>query len=178
MEKFNIFIEDQNFRRNVKTNNDISYATLYKEQIEERRKHDRDEISEMVSSCFESVDKAAILLSANGMFLKYAGPTIRSNYDLVKIAVNQNGDAIQYASVELLKSNPKIAASLILSATLGYPCEAFRKVINDESYIFEVCKSVYEMDNDMLMWVCEHMYGHSGYDVAQQKLKEISGPRK
>lgn len=177
MSKFDIFIENNDFREDVIMNNDISSNSLYNEQMIEGEKYDSQEVCRMVSSCFEKVKSAAILLSANGMFLKYAGPTIRRNYQLVKIAVNQNGDAIQFASVELLMSDPSIAADLILSATYGHPCESFRNVINDKDYIFDVCKKIVERDNTMLEWVCSHMYAREGYEVSQQMLERLSSSR-
>ena len=153
---FDIFIENADYRKDVMDNSGISYNKLYQDQRAERPQYQESEVSDMVADCFTTIKGAAILLSANGLFLKYAGPTIRSNYRLVKIAVNQNGDAIRYADMGLLL-NPEIAADLILSATVGYPCESYRLVVSDKRVILEVCKKILEMNPDMGQWLAGHM---------------------
>lgn len=174
---YHIYINNNEFRKEVEDNNVISSHKLADEQVNEIPNYGRD-VYGMVAECFTNVSRAATLLSANGMFLKYAGPTIRSNYHLVKIAVNQNGNALEYAGKELLMSDPKIAADLILSTVYGQPCEAFRKVIKDSDYIFEVCKKIIEIDPDMLNWVASKMYGIESYEKYQQKLAELLEFRK
>ena len=172
MNDFNIFIENSDFRSDVLNNNKIPSEELDKAQEEARAGFDEG-IYDLVSAGFRSVEGAAKLLSANGLFLQYAGPAIKNNYQLVKIAVNQNGDAIKYAAPELLMSDPAIAADLILSATVGHPCEAFREVVTDPSYIYLVSKKIVEMDKDMLNWVCGHMYSKDGYEVVQKMMIEL-----
>ena len=178
MNGFNIYVENPNFRKDVMDNSGISYEALYDEQRVERPKYNPEEVCDLVSDSFKSVNRAAILLSANGLFLKYAGPTIRSNFMLVKIAVNQNGDAIRYVDLGLLMSDPQIVAELILSATIGHPCEAFRDVVNDRDYIIEVSKKIVELDPNMLHWVGTHMFGRDGYDVSQRMIQELSSSRR
>lgn len=167
---FQIYINDEEFRNGVDHNIWFSPQKLLDEQVNELSNYSKD-VYGMVSECFTSVSRAALLLSANGLFLKYAGPTIRNNYQLVKIAVNQNGGALRYASRELLMSDPMIAADLILSVNYGYPCEEFRKVVDDADYIFEVSKRIVERDPFMLEWVCKKMYRVS---VGSEKYQRIS----
>ena len=156
MFEYDIFIENADYRKDVMDNSGISFGSLYQDQRAERPQYQESEVSDMVAECFTSVKGAATLLSANGLFLKYAGPTIRSNHRLVKIAVNQNGDAIMYADMSLLL-NPEIAADLILSARVGHPCEAYREVVHDRIVILEVCKKILELNPDMGQWLAGHM---------------------
>lgn len=171
--EYSIYITNPEFRKHVDREVNISGYKLFEEQEKELESYSR-EVYGMVAECFTSVERAAVLLSANGKLLKYAGPTIRNNYELVKIAVNQNGNALEYASEELLMSDPEIAADLILSVTYGQPCEAFRKVVKNQDYIFEVCKKIVEKDPDMLDWVASKMYGIESYEKYKQKLEELS----
>lgn len=156
-------------------NTDIPVRTLYEDQEKEIGNYN-PEVYKMVSQCFTNIESAAILLSANGMFLKYAGQSIRNNLQLVKIAVNQNGDSIAYASTDLLMSDPAIAAELIMSATYGHPCEAFASVIKNinQDYLFEVSKKIVEMDNNMVSWVSHHMYNGFPYSFVQEKEEALS----
>lgn len=171
------YVTNEQFRRDLVWKNDISSTTLYREQEQEISNYN-PEVYKMVSQCFTSVENAAFLLSANGMLLKYAGPTIRSNLQLVKVAVQQNGDAIVFVSQDLLLSDPAIAADLILSAALGHPCEAFTSVIQDDDYIFEVSKKIVEMDNNMVSWVSSHMYANKPSEVREQMYAELSSIQK
>ena len=172
---FEIYINNSDFRDKL-LREPIPRATLYQEQEQEINNYS-PEVYKMVSHCFTNVSSAAALLSADGMFLQYAGPTIRSNYNLVKVAVNQNGNALEFVSPKLLMSSPSIAADLILSARFGYPCEAFRKAVKDENYIFEVCKTMIEIDPTLLDWVSSHMYGIVSYDLYEQKYAELAALR-
>ena len=169
---FDIYIENANYRRDVIENSGISYETLYQEQREERPTYHESEVCDMVSESFSTVKGAATLLSANGLFLKYAGPTIKSNYYLVKIAVNQNGAAIKYADRSLL-TNPDVAADLILSATYGHPCEDYREVIQDTQCVMAVSRKIVELNPDMFQWVAGHMLRNDSSMVS-----ELSNSRK
>lgn len=159
MEKFKDYTEFDNekYRDKIVFNSGISTWKLQEEQEEERPKYNEKEVSSMVSDCFKSITSAASLLASNGLFLKYAGPSIRDNFELVRIACHQNGNAIKYASDRILY-DPDMVSTLILSALYGYPCEAYRKVMKDENIILEVSKQIVSKDDNFVAWVEGHMY--------------------
>ena len=157
---YNIYVTRPEFRRSIIDKYyDVSYFTRLSDDQDKLREESKNnpevypEVYGMVSKAFEKVDTAATLLSSNGMLLKYAGPTIQENLELVSIAINQIGDSIQYASKKIL-NDPVVAAQLVLSAGNGNSAAGIAKAfIDDIDHLVEIANEVVKIDARQEHWI-------------------------
>ncbi len=158
---YNIFYTDPNVRNEVYDGAGVNRNDVVSEQRQKRENPDQAEMQDLyenVSKLFEIPQTAAALLTANGMFLKYAGPSLRKNFLLAKIAVNSNGNALRFVHPDLLMSDPNVVADLIYEDNVGYPCEAFLEVCKDRNYIKAVGAELVSRNRTMENWVFEHLF--------------------